>query len=100
MVRSWVIPLCCAALLGGCGGNLDASCREWVDEVNSQPCMKGDLSLDPEEYCAESTLDSYKANDCKESAIGYYECFVPTCDENDFPDWPDDCPAVCNPSAV
>jgi len=96
MKRISGFSLTCMWLLSGCGANLEASCVDWVERVNQRPCMKGDFKLDEAEYCNDATLDSYRANECQESAIGYYECFIPDCDENGYPDWPDDCPAVCN----
>jgi hypothetical protein len=83
------------ALVCGCSGNLGGACADWVDEVNAQPCMRGDFALDAAEYCDEALLESYKASDCKESALEYFSCFIPVC-EDDLPDWPSDCPALCN----
>jgi len=88
----WIL---CVTLLGGCSGNLGAACADWVDEVNAQPCMSGDFALDQAEYCDDALLDSYKASGCKESALDYFDCFIPIC-EDDRPDWPTDCPALCN----
>ncbi len=95
-IRTWPGWLI-VVFLSGCGvSRLESACEAWVDEVNDRSCMSGDLGLDLEDSCNEGLMKSYVDAGCKDSALEYFDCFIPFCDDNDFPDWPTDCTAVCN----